>query len=229
MQYPVFRSLIAALYPFHCLGCDSLLVRGEKDVCLQCLDGLIQYQNFEQKNYCVDHLFWGLAKVEVAFALFLYVKEEKLSGLIHSFKYRGNKDLGFLFSRYMIDRIENEENLKDVDGIIFVPMHRKKENKRGYNQAKVLAENIAFVTDVPVVSIIRRKKKSKTQTSKNVFDRHNTLSGNFEIVKQPRNYKHLLLIDDVVTTGATAVECINLVHQHHDLKISVLAIAHRDI
>lgn len=229
MKYPVIRSLVSTFYPLQCLGCNMLLVRGEELVCLNCIDGLIPLENFEQKKFCVDHLFWGVAQVHRAYSLFSYVKEERLSKLIHEFKYQGKSSLGDLFAEMAEKMISAEEDLKDVDGVFYVPMHQKKERKRGYNQAKVLAERVSEQISIPVVPVIKRIKKSETQTSKNVFDRHTTLRGKFGMSMDLVDCKHLLLIDDVVTTGATAAECVNLIHQHADVKISVIAIAHRDL
>lgn len=227
----MFQSFLSAIYPLNCLGCGTGLVRFENKICLSCLAGFnrINETFLLDSKSPVAQAFWGKSQAEFVIAAYDYVKSENLATLIHFFKYKGKEKLGKEFAKLMWQFVQNSNCFEDVDCVSYVPMHKRKERKRGFNQAEVLANEFAFLLNKRSESLITRKIKTNTQTEKDVFERFENMQDKFELKKNIGEYKHILLIDDVITTGATLSVCINMLKKEHDVKVSVMALAYRDL
>lgn len=225
----MFRVLFSALYPLNCLSCKTTLVKGEKEFCLSCLSGFKPLDFVAQKHNPIAQLFWGKAYIYFATAVYDYIKSEKLSQLIHIFKYGGNKNIGFLFGEIMAEYFSKINALEDVDIITFVPMHPKKEKKRGYNQAEELAISFANNLNIPVEKLIFRTENTLTQTEKDVYNRFENMFEKFDVLVFEQKLNHILIIDDVITTGATLIACVKLLKEKYNCKVSVFTLAYRDL
>lgn len=199
--------------------------KSENKICLHCSSDLSYFKVFDEENP-IDQLFWGKAKIAQSSACFNFVKGEKTQKLIHEFKYKGNKNLGEFFGDIMSSK---SEIFKNIDLICPVPSTNKKTRKRGYNQAEELAKSVAKATNIPMKTLLQKKKEKGSQTSKDVYHRHLELSESFTLKTIPSQAKHILLIDDVITTGATLNSCAEKIEKEYDVKISVLALAFRNI
>ncbi len=142
---------------------------------------------------------------------------------MHQFKYRGNKELGLYLGRLMGEGLAASNRFSDVDALVPLPLFPEKEHKRGFNQAAVLCTGIAEALQKPVLnSAVTRTRHTESQTTKSRVERWQNMEGHFEVADEPALYnKHILLIDDVITTGATLEACGRMVLEATNTRISV--------
>jgi ComF family protein len=204
-------SLLQLVFPHVCDGCGSDTLNEESQLCLRCLAALPE-TNFENHaGNPVEKMFWGRLRLAGAAARYYFTKESLIQRLMHQFKYRGNKDLGFQLGRLMGLALKESGRFSTAEALVPLPLFPAKEKKRGYNQATVLCEGIAEVLHLPVLkTVINRPEHTETQTKKGRIERWKNMEGKFVLANpdEIRN-KHVLLIDDVVTTGATLEACGN--------------------
>ncbi len=179
-------------------------------------------------NICseLNQLFWGKAAVKYVFSAFQFLKEENLQRLIHEFKYSGNKKLAFKMGQLLGRQINLESKFPDC--ISFVPMHPIKQKERGYNQAEVLAQGFSIELNIPLVQVLKRVNESESQTEKDVFERFENMEDKFQLESKIENLKHVLILDDVITTGATLAACANILLTH-GIQVSILCLAYRGL
>ena len=225
------ESLLHVVFPHVCDGCGSDLLNIESHLCIRCLASLPE-TNFElHPNNPVEKDFWGRLPIVSASAHLYFTKESLVQHLMHQLKYRGNKELGVQLGRIMGNALKASNRFNDIDALIPLPLFPSKEKKRGYNQAKVLSDGIAEIMNLPVLSdVIIRPQHTETQTKKGRIERWKNIEGKFKLIDPAAiQNKHLLLIDDVVTTGATLEACGNELLSSNNVKLSVatLCIASR--
>ncbi|HET6769437.1 MAG TPA: ComF family protein [Chitinophagaceae bacterium] len=224
-------SLLHVVFPHVCDGCGSDLINIESRLCIRCVASLPE-TNFEQHaGNPVEKTFWGRMLIVNAAAHFYFTKESLIQHLMHQFKYKGNKELGLQLGRMMGHGIKYSTRFNNIDALVPLPLFPFKEKKRGYNQAAVLCEGMAEVLSLPVLNdIITRPQHTETQTKKGRIERWRNIEGKF-FLNDPRaiTNKHLLLVDDVVTTGATLEACGNelLSAENVTLSIATLCMASR--
>lgn len=178
----------------------------------------------------VEKIFLGRLPLAAASAQFYFTKESLVQHLMHQFKYKGNRDLGLQLGRMMGEQLLDSGRF-GADALVPLPLFPAREKRRGFNQATILCEGIAGVMRVPVLDkLVLRPQHTETQTRKGRIERWKNMEGKF-VLKDPgsiRN-KHLLLVDDVVTTGATLEACGNELLQGENVKLSIacLCIASR--
>jgi ComF family protein len=223
------RVLLSALYPLNCLSCKTALVRSEKEFCISCYCGFKPLDFVTEKHNPIAQLFWGKANIHYATAVYDYIKSEKLSRLIQDFKYNSNKKIGKQFGKIMANFFLEINQFKEVDIVTFVPMHKKKKRKRGYNQAEELAISFSKNSQIPIEKLIFRTENTLTQTEKDVYSRFENMIEKFEVFESNKKFKHILIIDDVITTGATLIACIDLLKAKFNCNVSVFTLAYRDI
>lgn len=224
-------SLIHVVFPHVCDGCGSDLLNVESNLCIRCLSALPE-TNFEKHaGNPVEKLFWGRIDLVSASASFYFTKESLMQHLMHQFKYKGNKDVGLQLGRLMGTALKTSGRFDNIDALIPLPLFPKKERKRGYNQAAVLCDGIAEIIKVPVLKkVITRPLQTDTQTRKGRIERWKNIEGKFLLKDAAAvENKHLLLVDDVVTTGATLEACGNelLLAPGVKLSIATLCVASR--
>ena len=147
--------------------------------------------------------------------------------MIHELKYRGNKEIGIVLGKYAALDLLQSEDFNSIDVIIPVPLHRKKLAKRGYNQSDQIGIGISRIMEKPLTTHnLVRKHENTTQTKKSVFERFENTQGIFEL-KNPDELagKHILLVDDVLTTGSTLEACVHALKEAEDVKVSVFTLA----
>ena len=225
------ESLLHVVFPHVCDGCGSDLLNAESRLCIRCLASLPE-TNFEQHAANpVEKIFWGRVPITEAAAHFYFTKESLMQHLMHLFKYKGNKELGLQLGRMMGVSLRSCNRFKGIKALIPLPLFPSKEKKRGYNQATVLCEGIAEILNLPVLTkIITRPQHTETQTKKGRIERWKNIEGKFFLKDRLAiQNKHLLLVDDVVTTGATLEACGNelLTVENVKLSIATLCVASR--
>ena len=220
------ESFLHLLFPHICAGCGSDIVSEESVLCIRCMDAMPE-TNFElHPDNPVEKIFWGRLPLAAATAQFYFTKESLMQHLMHQFKYKGNKELGLQLGRIMGDQLKRSGRFTGVDALVPLPLFPSKEKRRGYNQAAVLCEGIAESIKVPVWDkIITRPWHTETQTKKGRMERWKNMEGKFVLADAAiTGNKHLLLVDDVVTTGATLEACGNELLKTENVMLSVVTL-----
>lgn len=216
-------SMLQVVFPHVCDGCGSDLLNEESQLCFRCLSSMPETNFALYSNNPVEKIFWGRLSLISATAQYYFTKESLMQRLMHQFKYRGNKDLGSQLGRLMGIALKQSARFMTVDALVPLPLFPSKEKRRGYNQAEVLCEGIAEILPLPVLNdVIIRPQHTETQTKKGRIERWKNLEGRFELVKpHVVQNKHLLLVDDVITTGATLEACGSELLKADNIRLSI--------
>lgn len=218
-------DFFSLLFPDLCAACGKQLFHGEKQICTACLYDL-PYTDFHlYAENAVAKLFWGRINCQAAMAMLYFRKGTKVQQLIHQLKYRSQPDLGFRLGVLLGERLVTASPRPDL--IIPVPLHPKKERSRGYNQSRMIAEGIASVMHIPVgTTQLIRQRATGTQTKRNRYKRFENMKAVFSVQDSAElTDKHVLLVDDVITTGATLEACGQVLLDTGLTKLSIAAIA----
>jgi ComF family protein len=202
-------ALLHMAFPHLCAGCGTDVLAHGQTLCTDCINELPQ-TNFEQHAANpVEKIFWGRMPVRCATAQYFFTKGSLMQELMHGLKYKGNKELGFALGRLMGAQLQATNRFQEVDALVPLPLHPEKEHKRGYNQALHLCNGMAETLGKPVLkNAVIRTHHTESQTKKSRVERWENMEGRF-LVQDPKAVqdKHILLVDDVVTTGATLETC----------------------
>lgn len=223
----IWTDLWKLFFPQCCLVCGKTLLEGEEYLCFHCLSNMPRTHLYLHKDNEMEKELWGKFPIERASAYLYYSKGGDVKKLLTDLKYRGNADLGCFLGRCMTREMLSSGFFQGVDGIIPVPLHPRKQKIRGYNQSIMLANGISSVTNIPVWNdLLVRTQYTQTQTRKGSYERWLNVKDMFECTSPDRlRGKHVLLVDDVFTTGATLVACADAFRQIPDLRFSVLTLA----
>lgn len=223
----LLSHLLDLFFPNLCLICNESLVTGEEELCMGCFNKIPKTNYHLAKDNPVEKRFWGKVDVESASSYFYFHKGSDFQKLIHELKYKGNKEIGVVLGKYSGVDLINSEKFNSIDIIVPVPLHKKKQAKRGYNQSDQICKGLAEVMEKPFVTgNLYRKLESDTQTRKSVFERFENTKDIFGL-KNPAELagKHILLVDDVLTTGSTLEACAHMLKEAEDVKVSVFTLA----
>jgi ComF family protein len=220
-------DFVSLIFPRICAACGNSLWKNEEGICHSCEFHLPKTNYHHDLENPVTHLFWGRVKIETGAAFLYFNKGGKVQRLVHQLKYKGRKDIGiFLGEQYGLT-LKYAPGFNSADAIIPVPLHKKKYMQRGYNQSEQFAIGLAGPMNIPVNRhLLTRSKATDTQTRKSRFSRYQNVKEIFH-VSRPQDWtgKHLILVDDVITTGATLESCIQALNVIPDVKISIACIA----
>lgn len=222
--------LLHLIFPSSCALCSRELSRFEEACCSTCVEEFkyTYYENYREPSN-LDQLFWGRSPVASSFALLYFEQGSSTQQLIHQIKYKSKISLARKMGKVMGEKILlNKEKYGEIDALIPVPLHPKKEYQRGYNQSRLLAEGISSTIHTPLeTASLKRIVHAKSQTTMGRFLRWDNIEAAFSVKRdQLLQYKHVALVDDVVTTGSTLEACIRKLHEANpNLKISILTLA----
>jgi ComF family protein len=213
-------------YPIVCAGCGSDALSRESQLCAKCIHELPTTEFEHHAQNPVEKMFTGRIQYEKASAQFYFTKKSALQNLMHQFKYRGNKALGKQLGIIMGVQLLESRRFNDIDALVPLPLFENKERKRGYNQSKILCEGIREIMNIDIINdAIERPLFTETQTKKNRIERWKNMEGKFNLKAGNKiSGKHLLIIDDVITTGATIESCANTLHEANNVKISIASL-----
>lgn len=220
-------SFLHLFFCRQCAVCGESLQESEEAICLKCNMDLPRTDYHLRADNPVERMFWGKFPLERATSYCFYHKGSDFRQILHQLKYGDRKDLGEVMGRFMAAELAGSGFFRDVDVIVPVPLHPRKLQMRGYNQSECIAKGIAMVTGIPIdVSSVVRGKYTQTQTSKSVYERWENVGGIFRL-HHPECWagKHILLVDDVLTTGATTTACADAFREVDGVRISVLTLA----
>ncbi len=222
-------TLLDVIFPRHCVVCNEVIFgEYETHLCLLCQGGLpLTYFKLATQNP-IEKTFWGRCNIESAGSYFYYNAKSNYSNILKELKYYGNQSIGvkmgFDFGCWLKN---NSPDIQSVDLIIPVPLHKKKLQKRGYNQAECIAIGLSDSLGIDIsVSSLTRVANKNTQTKKNRVERLQNAEQLYQFNNPLRNSFHIALVDDVITTGATIESCIKAIHQVQNLRITVLSLAY---
>ncbi len=226
----ILNDFFRIFYPKICVNCSNQLSYSESILCTFCRHDLplTHYLNYSENK--ITKIFYGRFSVEKANSLLYYRKEGITKKLIHELKYKGNEEIGVFFGNWIGEVLKENNEFKNIDFIVPVPLHSKKLQQRGYNQLTKFGKVLSNYLNKPFLeNILLRKSKSKTQTFKARFERFNTIDTKFQLNdKLIFKNKHILLLDDVITTGATLEACAKELLKIEGVKISIITMAYTE-
>ncbi|TRX11643.1 ComF family protein [Flavobacterium gawalongense] len=223
----MFESVINLFFPKVCSGCSSFLVLNENVICTVCRHDIPLTNHHLNPENDAFKKFYGRIPVLHTSALFYFHKKGIVQELIHNLKYKGHEEIGTIVGEWYAEDLKNIQLLQSVDEIIPVPLHRKKLKERGYNQVTAFGEALSSSLNLVYNdSLLIRNVYSKTQSKKNLLGRTEGIKTVFDVSFTAKDHhKHFLLIDDVITTGATLEACSHALLKIPGAKISVICMA----
>lgn len=222
----VLSQFLNLFYPKICLCCEAHLFEEEAFICLTCRFDLPFVDNGDYKSNPTTQIFKGRIPLLSGASFLFYRETGKTKQLIHQLKYKGVEEIGTFIGIWFGRELSRSKEFSLSDLIIPVPLHKSKEKKRGYNQLTTFGKSLSQILGVPLNNtILERKSFTKTQTRKKRIDRFLNTESRF-VVEDPQKLKdkHVILIDDVVTTGATLEACCKEIMKSENTKISIITI-----
>lgn len=226
----IFSDALHLFYPHICTGCGGDLPGKEQVLCLKCINELPHTGFASYNNNPVEKYFRGRIRIEAAHSEFYFSKGSLIQQLIHELKYKGNQEIGIYLAEFMALSILKSDRFKDVDVLVPLPLYAEKERMRGYNQATVICKGLSAILNIPaLIGNVTRERFTETQTRKHRTERWTNVFESFAIRNERElNGKHVLLVDDVVTTGATLEACgTAIVRSGAKVSFATLALASR--
>ncbi len=223
-----FQSIFNIFFPELCLICENSLIESNQMLCITCRSNLPVTNFSNWNNNEVEKSFYGRVDVEAATSLLYFNRKGNVQQLIHQLKYKNQQQIGIFLGDWLGEEIVLSERFNTLDYIIAVPLHRNKMKKRGYNQVTKFGEKLSSKLNIPLLeNVLIRISKSKTQTFKSRFERSKKIEEHFQLSdKEILKNKHILLIDDIITTGATLEACCIQLLLADNIKISIATMAY---
>jgi ComF family protein len=221
-----FQGFAGLIFPRFCAACGQALYRNENILCMGCYAELPRTGFHHDPENEVAQMFWGRVPAENATAFMYFAKGSRFQQILHELKYNGQKQIGGAMGRMFGNELKNTA-FSTADMIIPVPLHPSKLKSRGYNQSELIAKGISEILHLPLeTELISRNADTKSQTHKSRYERWENVSHIFQC-KNPAvlKNKHVMLVDDVITTGATLEACASCLVQIEGIKISLVSLA----
>jgi ComF family protein len=221
------EDILHFFFPHICQGCGDDDILNEQLLCENCIRSLPATGFEHLPGNTVEKMFYGRLQLESAFSKYYFNKGKILQHLIHLLKYKNNQEMGLLLGEMMGLELSNSIRIPKIDFLISLPMFSDKEKARGYNQAHLLCKGIERTTGIPVLNqAIGRNRPTETQTRKHRTERWTNVSDSFEWQNRfSIEGKHVLLVDDVITTGATLEACGEVLISKAKVKLSIATLA----
>jgi ComF family protein len=224
----LLSDLLWLVYPEICAACGRTLGSGDTCICLWCRTHLPSTEFHTDKENPVAKHFWGKVPIENAAAGYYFSKGEKVQRLIHQLKYKGRRDIGVFLGNLYGATLRQSEKFSTAEIIIPVPLHIRKQRSRGYNQSECIVEGLSQSMKIPFSSkAVKRTMHTTSQTRKKRYERFENVNRVFKVVQRDVvQGKHILLVDDVITTGSTLAACAEVLLEVPGTKVSIATIAY---
>ena len=227
MVISFWHRVLDLISPRLCVVCGQRLTVSEEIICSKCNFHLPR-THFQQDPYENEmaKLFWHQIPIERATALFYYEAHSETANILYELKYKNRPDIGEVMGRLVAKELQPSGFFDGIDGIVPIPLAKKRQRQRGYNQSQEIACGISEITNLPIYNkAVRRNVFEGSQTNKGRWERNENVEKVFEMTDETAiQGKHLLIIDDVVTTGATVIACAKELCKAGNVKVSVLAL-----
>lgn len=220
-------GLLDLLFPPLCAGCNHTLVYGERAICTVCLSAFPETDAHTSVDNLITNHFFGKAPIAYGLALYKLRKKSYLEQVLFAMKYKNQPIIGQILGKRYGQILHKTSTIKEMDAIVAIPLHPRKLQERGYNQSDFFAQGLSAALKIPIYQeSVTRTRYTPSQTTKNRLQRINNLYGAFSVTKPDLVAgKHLLLVDDILTTGATLASCTNTLLEAGVKKVSIAAIA----
>jgi ComF family protein len=227
----IFTDFVRLFYPNLCMVCHNDLAEGESVICTSCLYHIPKTKYWLDVDNPVAKIFWGRVFVQNACSFFFFSKGSKYRKLLHHLKYSGKREVGVVLGKEFGNELKKVDLYNTIDFIVPVPLHPKRLKQRGYNQAEEIAKGLNESMGIPLsTKNLVRSEYTETQTRKTRTERVQNVSKAFRLNSpQDFNGKHILIIDDIVTTGATLEECAAIVLEAENSKVSIATLAYTSL
>ena len=226
----MLAKLFSLFFPRLCVVCGKSLIPAEKLLCLGCVSDLPRSGYWLREENIITNLFRESQeiKIEHTSSFLYYTKESPYHQLLIRLKYKGETQIGIELGRWFGAELKKAPLYQTIEAIVPVPLHPKKERKRGYNQSRLFAEGITSVTGWALeTEVLLRTRHTPTQTRLNREERQKNVAGAFTLQKEARiTGKHILLVDDILTTGATLQTCVIELLKAPECRVSVATVAY---
>lgn len=221
------KDFLHLVYPEVCMGCGSDEVSGEQMLCAQCFHSLPATGFFGMEDNPVAQKFYGREKIAHAASAYFYSKDSLIQRLLAALKYKQDRDCGRYLGILLLNQMLQSQWLADIDLLIPLPLSKERKFQRGYNQSTLLAEPMSEKTGVPIEEeVVVRTVNTETQTHKTREERWNSMQNIFRVTDPDKlKGKHVLVIDDVLTTGATLEVLCNTILRVPRVQVSVATFA----
>lgn len=223
----MLRDLLYLFYPVYCGACDSPLYQNERLLCTTCRHELPlgDFHNVNAKK--IEKVFYGRIKIENAASLLIFQKDSLVQNLIHNLKYNGRKEIGEELGKWLGEILSQKSDYQNIDFIIPVPIHYRRHLERGYNQVEKFGKEIARKLNKNYIdSVLKKKSYNRKQSKHGKETRWSNTSETFGIANTSLLVnKHILLVDDIITTGATIEACVQALKSIPGIKISIATMA----
>ena len=227
MRISFFSRLFDLISPRLCIVCGERLSVTEEVICGKCNLHLPRtgFQRDPRENV-MTKMFWGRIPIERATALFYFEAHAETANILYELKYKNHPEIGETMGRMMARELQRGDFFDGIDGIVPVPLAKRRERQRGYNQSMEIAKGVSEITNLPIYNkVVKRKTFNGSQTSKGRWERNENVENVFELLDGDSvRGKHLLIIDDVVTTGATVIACAKEISKAEGVRFSVLSL-----
>lgn len=223
----MLKSIVNLFFPKVCYACHNLLNDNEDTICMDCRHDL-PITNFHfDNNDSVAKALYGRAKIENGTALFRFEKKGNVQRLIHNLKYKDHEHIGFVLGNWLGGELKTLESYKNIDAVIPVPLHKNKLRKRGYNQVALFGQQVAKALNADYLDdVLVKVTNTKSQVNKKRLARWTNSDELFTLKNMEAiDNKHILVVDDIITTGATLEACISILNQAKNIKISIATMA----
>ncbi len=226
-RFSYLKDFLRLVYPHVCLACPNNLVHGEELICTHCIYDLPKTNfTFGEPNP-IEQIFWGRTPIKAATALYWFEKGGTIQHVLHQLKYRQNKEAGYFLGKQLGRILSPYLSTSAIQVVCPVPLHPKKQKKRGYNQSEIIARGFSEITGIRLDILLQRTRYTETQTAKSKIDRWENVQHVFQLTKPSDvTNQHILLIDDVITTGATLEACAQCLLKQGAATVSIAALAY---
>lgn len=225
------KDVFELFFPRQCVCCKQSLTHHENIVCTLCKHHLPLTKFSEISKNELEKSFYGRIPLQAGTALFYFKKRGNVQQIIHHLKYKNRQEIGVFTGKWLAEEIKNGNRFSTIDVVVPVPLQKEKLKKRGYNQVAVFGKTLSKELHCEYCdNVLKRVKSVNSQTHKNRIERWENVKNSFSITDSNYfNNKHILLIDDVITTGATLEACYLALSKSTNSKISIASIAFTQI